>query len=771
MISNSEGRKLVNRYAKIDIQAFLALCRVQLIVVIGWALAMMGCGEKTSPPPAQPAPISSVAVTVNPGGPVVIKTSNAEFDVLPSGYIQAFLLKDGVRLTLDEPQAGSQSGSDSLLSAGKEIRGFTFDSEQVRVSEAHGDLSLRGKRVEIKAHSSTDGPPLIEKILVLEVYDDFPALALTTTSYKNLGSQTLRFDQVSTQRHRLNASLVDSKAPPYHLWSFQGSSSKWGKDEITLISKDFVQPNLMNESPETGLGGGLPVVAFWTAKVGAAIGHVETSPLILSLPVKTASDGCVHISLEQKPDVSLKPGETFSTPRSFLAVYAGDFYEPLRLYSAIFQREGSTLPQPTKSDYAANWCGWGYELDPTPSQMLGTIPKLKALGIRWTTLDFRWFDNFGDWEPRPDNFPGQSIKELVNDFHQQGFQMQIWWRPIGADDGQAKYGYPPYGKTVSRVVQEHPDWLILDPSGRHARLKSNLSNLAALCPALPEVQEYHKKLTEKIIREWGFDGNKLDDVFMVPPCYNPKHHHQSPEDSMRAMSEVYKVVFQTTRKLKPESVTQICPCGTTPSIAWLPYVDQAVTADPVGAVQVRRRIKMYKALLGPEAAVYGDHVELSDMRKVAGRFSEGSTYLEIGSDFASTVGAGGVVGTKFTWPDYGPKYKHVLLTPDKELHWKKWIDLYNSKKLSEGTFLNLYVYGYDVPEGYAIRKDGKMYYAFFAPQPSAAWKGTIELRCLEPGRYRLLDYANAKDLGVIDAQKPTLNVEFTDHLLFEASKE
>jgi alpha-galactosidase len=56
---------------------------------------------------------------------------------------------------------------------------------------------------------------------------------------------------------------------------------------------------------------------------------------------------------------------------------------------------------------------------------------------------------------------------------------------------------------------------------------------------------------------------------------------------------VYKTIFQTTRAIKPESVTQACPCGTPPSLAWLPFIDQAVTADPVGGAQVRRRIKMY----------------------------------------------------------------------------------------------------------------------------------------------------------------------------------
>ena len=192
-------------------------------------------------------------------------------------------------------------------------------------------------------------------------------------------------------------------------------------------------------------------------------------------------------------------------------------------------------------------------------------------------------------------------------------------------------------------------------------------------------------------------------------------------------------------------------------------MDQAVTADPVGAVQVRRRIKMYKALLGPDAAVYGDHVELSVMDRV------GKNWVEHGDDFASTIGAGGVVGTKFVWPDPGPKYQAVNLTTEKEAHWKKWIGLYNQKMLSKGEFKDLYVYGYDSPEGYAIAKDGKMYYAFFAPT-NAAWKGEVELRGLTPGKYRMTDYADGKDLGsiAVTAYGPVkIQAAFRDHLLLE----
>ena len=99
-----------------------------------------------------------------------------------------------------------------------------------------------------------------------------------------------------------------------------------------------------------------------------------------------------------------------------------------------------------------------------------------------------------------------------------------------------------------------------------------------------------------------------------------------------------------------------------------------------------------------------------------------------------------MLGTKFTWPDYGAKFRSVYLNPEKEADWKKWIAIYNQKMLSRGTFRDLYIYGYDVPEAYAVEKDGEMYYAFFAPGGESEWHGTIELRGLAPGKYRVTDY-------------------------------
>jgi alpha-galactosidase len=731
-----------------------------LIAIVLVTLISFACSrQKPSVSNAAPSHPSDIKVTVSDGGPVVIQTSTAEFQLLPSGYLQGALLEGGKKMTLDQPPVGVPGGSDYLVSGGKDVQ-FTPEFSQAKVLEAQGKMG-RGKRVEIPARPLSPGALSVQRILTLEVYDDVPSVILSTVEYRNTGSADLALDQVVAQSHRFDATLADPKAAAYDMWSFQGSSREWGEDDVLKITRPFSRPNIMGEAVKGGYGGGIPVVAVWTGSVGEAIGHVETLPLSLSLPVEVAKDGKVMASMTIPTHTTIKPGETYSTPRSFLAVYGGDFYEPLRTWSEMLAKEGWQIPKPSSEAYNVSWCGWGYEFNVTPAQMLGTIPKLKEFNIKWATLDDRWFDTYGDWNPRSDTFPGDSIKKMTDEFHKNGELVQIWWLPLGVEDGRGKWESHKY--IVSKVVQEHPDWLILDKNGKHARMTRDL---AALDPSLPEVQAYYKQLTEKFIRDWGFDGSKLDNIYSVPACYNPAHHHKSPQESVNGMAEVYKVIFQTTRAIKPNSVTQSCPCGTPPSLAWLPFMDQAVTADPVGAIQVRRRIKMYKALLGPESAVYGDHVELSEMSRV------GNHWSEHGADFASTIGTGGVVGTKFVWPSPGPKFQPVALTPEKEQHWKKWIDIYNNRMLSRGTFRDLYVTGYDVPEGYAIEKDGKMYYAFFTADPAKSWQGELQLRGLEPGNYHVLDYADGKDLGTVQAgpdKIAKLKADFRNHLLLEVS--
>src|SRR6202050_1776612 len=145
--------------------------------------------------------------------------------------------------------------------------------------------------------------------------------------------------------HRFNASSADPAAAPNQLWSFHGASIRWGKDNVFEIPKKFSQENQMGSLVEVEgdlgrVGGGIPVVAFWTRTVGEAIGHVETIPLVLSIPVHTESDGHVDASGHLTPETTLQPGEVYSTPETFTTVYSGDYYEALRVYSGLIDGEG-----------------------------------------------------------------------------------------------------------------------------------------------------------------------------------------------------------------------------------------------------------------------------------------------------------------------------------------------------------------------------------------------------------------------------------------------
>ena len=740
-----------------------------LIGSLGIALAQMsGCQKNSAPSDIASNPQTSAIHIKATVLSIQIETPSAQFEFFPSGYLKASLKRNKQLFTFDDP--GQQSGSGVRLE-GKTIADFSLDLSNAQVRNVKGKLGNLGKHIEIKGSSL--GTKILET-LTIEIYDDFPETAFLSATYQNNSNQELRFDSVSLQNRQLNASLSDPQVAPHDMWSFFGSSLKWGKDEVLRIPAKFSQENPFSLPVAVGndlggAGGGIPVVAFWTKNMGMAIGHIETLPLVLSIPVETQSNGLVSTSVRMPVDSKLKPGEIYSTPRTFVNVFSGDFYEPLQQWANILEHEGLKQPSFNSEDYAISWCSWGYRSDINAKKLLDAIPKLKELGIHWATLDDGWFDNYGDWKPRQETFPADDIQKMVKKFHDEGIKVQLWWLPLGVEDGTHHDGAREF--ILSDVVQQHRDWLVLGKDGKPARMTRNL---AVLCPAVPAVQAYYKQLTERFIRDWDFDGHKLDNIFAVPQCFNPAHHHKSPNDSVYAMGDVYKIIFETTRALKPDSVTQSCPCGTPPSLAWFRYMDQAVSADPINSAQVRRRIKMYKALMGPRAAIYGDHVELT-------RLIDPDTpkAQQLGVDFASSLGTGGVLGTKFTLPEYKTKFPYSFLSPQKEAYWKNWIAIYNDKMLSKGDFQDLYTYGYDVPEAYAIKKDGIMYYAFYSssespalsakPNPKNIWKGEVELRGLQPGSYKVVDYVHHRELGVVHGPTAKLKVEFSDSLLIQTT--
>ena len=389
--------------------------------------------------------------------------------------------------------------------------------------------------------------------------------------------------------------------------------------------------------------------------------------------------------------------------------------------------------------YEPIWCAWGYERGFTVDQVVGTLPKAKELGLGWAVLDDGWQTAVGDWYPDPGKFPrGEAdMIALVKAIKDAGMKPKLWISPLAAHPG-------------SELLRDHADLLLLDKDGKAQDV--TWWNSHCLCPAYPETVERSKALVRKIIGEWGYAGLKLDGQHLngVAPCYNPAHKHARPEASVEKLQDFWKAIYQQAMAINPDAVIEICPCGTAQAFHNMPYMNQAVASDPESSWQVRHKGKTIKALMGPSAAFAGDHVELSDKA----------------NDFASTIGIGAIVSTKFTWPrDPKPK-RGFLLTAQKEAEWRRWIALYNGRRLPEGRYRGeLYDIGFDKPEAHVVTKDGRYYYAFYADR----WDGPVELRGLGTGRYTVADYWTGRTIGSTSAMANRLSVSFERFLLLEAT--
>src|SRR6202021_1811438 len=83
--------------------------------------------------------------------------------------------------------------------------------------------------------------------------------------------------------------------------------SRWCRWRTRL----WAQANAVGGIVKDGYGGGIPVVAFWTSSVGEAIGHIETLPWTLSIPVKVEADGRGKAGGTVPGTTALKPGESY----------------------------------------------------------------------------------------------------------------------------------------------------------------------------------------------------------------------------------------------------------------------------------------------------------------------------------------------------------------------------------------------------------------------------------------------------------------------------
>ncbi len=571
----------------------------------------------------------------------------------------------------------------------------------------------------------------LSKIVTVETFDDFEDIATVEVAYINNGKNDLSVAGWVNNNYAINS---NSDNPPF--WSFQSGSYEERPDWVLPLKDGFEQENYMGMNA-SDYGGGTPVVDIWRKDVGIAVGHMEMVPKLVSLPVQV-DDTKATIAIQFKKQLQLSSGDTLNTFKTFVSIHQGDYFSTLEKYTKMMQLNGLKFVASEAAAYESIWCAWGYERNFNVEEILNTLPKVKELGIKWAVLDDGFQIAEGDWNVNRDKFPkgDSSMIEFVDEIHSYGLKAKLWWTPLAVDSG-------------TQLLADHPDILLIN---RHDSVqKISWWDSYYMSPTEKEAIAHTKDVVTMFLGKWGFDGLKMDGQHLngIPPDYNPAHKLEYPEQSVEGLPDFFNMIYKTARKIKPHAVIENCPCGTACSFYNMAYMNQAVSSDPLSSWQIRLKGKTYKALMG-KTAYYGDHVELSDNA----------------SDFASSFGVGAVLGTKFTWPKDNPtQSESFLLTPEKEVEWKKWFGLYNEKMLSKEEYLGqLYDIGYDVPETHVIKKDEVLHYAFYAK----VHEGIVELRGLENRTYQINDYVNGISYGEVKGPTAEIDAKFTQYLLIEA---
>jgi alpha-galactosidase len=672
--------------------------------VIMFAIHLMAYGASSAPG----------GRLVNEGGKIMV-----EFDST---------LKSRVIVRLDkEIVLGDFTSSEFVTVNGNNITDFRLTDYVAR--DRHDSLGA-GKEYELTGVSAH-----LQKTISIVCYKDFPTMLLFNVVYHNIGKDTIAISRWTNNMYTVAVPPGERGAPP--LWSYQPGSYGWDNDWIIPLDSGYARDNYLGMTA-ADYGGGTPVVDIWRPDCGVAVGHVEMVPKLVSMPVSMVSAREATLGITYGNTSPLAPGSVLSTFRTFVAVHNGDHYNSLVMYRRFMERQGIRFNDVPEDAYQTEWCGWGYEQNFTMEQIYNTLPKVKELGLEWVVLDMGWYKGMGDYALPADKFPNgdEDMRNFVAKVHSYGLKVQLWWMPLAV-------------ALKTDLMAKHSEYLLLNEDGSPRFMPSFFKSFF-LCPASNDVREYSRQQVIRFMK-WGFDGLKIDgnNQNCVPLCFTPDHKHLRPEESVEALPAFYKMVYETASRINPKAKIQICPCGTNQSFFLMPYMNETVASDPHNSWQVRTKGKTLKALTGSKAVFYGDHVELSDGRR----------------DFASTIGVGGVIGTKFVYPPgvhMNTESGDVSLTPEKEVEWRKWIRIAKEHPLARGTYRGeLYDVGFDRPETHAIQSDTSMYYAFFAPTHT----GQVEFRGLSSREYRIIDYEHNVVVGTIKGPVGKLNVSFTKHLL------
>ncbi|WP_273275720.1 alpha-galactosidase [Maribacter polysiphoniae] len=623
--------------------------------------------------------------------------------------------------------------NDYLFIEGNPISDFNVTKKELtEVKTEFGTgkrLKLYGEYKGLVNHKSL----AIQKVLTIELYEDFPNSVITYVAYTNSSKTPITINKLVETQYTLNRKLVNPSKKNYDFALFQGCGVDWGLDYAhiemtpTYAATNFMGVEVASRDPS---GGGIPLLDLWGKEMGMSIAHISKKPEFVSMPIKTLKNGNIQYAIEeahsaQNGTIVLASEDTYTTIKNAVTVHNLDYFDALRRYAEFLNAQGIKTFKKTPNDVPDTyWKTWGYELDFKVKDIYAKVPEFKELGIEMVVLDDGWFSNYGDWEPSTDKhkFP-EGRKDLiafVNNMHKEDLKVGVWWCPLSVEPD-------------TEVAKANPDWLMLQKNGEPYIMEEPTSYY--LCPDYQPVLEFWEQQVEKIYVTFDLDFiyNDWANLIEVPPCYNPKHKHKSPLSPYWNMPEQFKIIYDKAQSIKPGCAVEMCECGRPHDPYKMPFYNITNASDATSKKQVREKLKVEKALNG--SSVYFNPGYILPHRE------EGWNYDPCEID--ECVAMGGYFETYYT-----------EISPEKKEEWKKWLKIYREEEIYKGEYLNLYDIANDYPEFHVTKKENTLYY--FAPGP---FKGKVTLRGLKGSTtYTIKDLGTDKTIATIDGSVANVNI-------------
>ena len=216
--------------------------------------------------------------------------------------------------------------------------------------------------------------------------------------------------------------------------------------------------------------------------------------------------------------------------------------QPLEPYLQAVAKEhglGQFPPAP------AGWCSWYYYYEDISEQIIRDNfkqirEKKEILPLNLVQIDDGFEAQVGDWLESNRRFPN-GVAGLAAEINTAGFTPGLWLAPFIVHPD-------------SRLVNEHPDWLLRKPNGKLARPGFVWNSLgAALDLTVPAALEYACSVLDAAAHDWGFPYLKLD--FLYAAALRGVYH-----DRTRTRAQVLRGGMEALRRTVGEE-TVLLGCG------------------------------------------------------------------------------------------------------------------------------------------------------------------------------------------------------------------